>query len=72
MARRAWSCPRCHTALGLLTVDRDGGEHLKAYADRIARLEPDEPGVSTLVWCQCGECRVFLGVAVHLEAKKAA
>ena len=72
MPRREWSCPKCKESLGHITVDRDGGEHLKAYAGQVTRLEPDEPGVSTIVYCQCGECRVFLGVAVHLEAKKAA
>ncbi len=32
MPRRDWCCPHCKNPLGHITVDRDGGEHLKAYA----------------------------------------
>lgn len=72
MPRREWSCTKCKEPLGHITVDRYGDEHLKAYAEQVTRLDPVVPGESTIVYCQCGEWRVFHGVAVHLEAKKAA
>jgi hypothetical protein len=69
MARRTWHCEHCLAELGRITTDRDGREHLKAYADQVSAVVSLAPGASYEVTCRCGEGRVFEGRAVHLEPR---
>jgi hypothetical protein len=70
MARRAWHCEHCDAELGRVTTDREGREHLKAYADQVTGgVVPVVSGAVYEVMCRCGAVRKFEGKAVHLEPR---
>ena len=69
MARREWSCQRCHVVLGRITADRLGRDHLRLYAARISAVQPSVAS-SAVITCLCGMRRTFRGYEVHIEGDR--
>jgi hypothetical protein len=69
MARRTWHCLTCRQDLGHITTDRDGGDHLRVFADAVTLMEPVVPGEEYRITCRCGGVRSFFGRAVHLHPR---
>ncbi len=70
--RRGWLCLGCRASIGVVTNDRLGRYHLRAFADQVVAVKTVQPGALYEVTCRCGSRREFAGHAVHIEQRNAA